>query len=136
MTLVRVNSTGDARSGIRRVCGDAIADKCKTIWGLNAEGEINGAWRDLGIPNLWYMMGEEYRRPPSCVSHRIGYTGNLALCRFHSKHVALRTLFLRSLTTADQYSDRNQSYRRGNFRYPLQRGNLVSPNDNSRQFDR
>jgi len=34
--------------------------------------EIRGVWRDLGIPNMWAMMG------------------NLATCRFYSKHVALQ----------------------------------------------
>ena len=32
-------------------------DKCKPIWGLNKEGEINGAWRDTGVKGLWYMAG-------------------------------------------------------------------------------
>ena len=24
------------------------------------EGELNGCWRDLGIPGLWYMMGRSF----------------------------------------------------------------------------
>lgn len=51
-------SLGDARESVRKVCGDEIGDKCKRIWGLNKEGELNGAWRDLGVPRLWYMMGK------------------------------------------------------------------------------
>ncbi|KAF7378261.1 Flavin-containing monooxygenase [Mycena sanguinolenta] len=70
--VVFATGLGNARDGVRKVCGDAVGDKCKPIWGLNEEGEINGAWRDLGVPGLWYMIG------------------NLALCRFHSKHVALQ----------------------------------------------
>ncbi|KAF7378296.1 Flavin-containing monooxygenase [Mycena sanguinolenta] len=70
--VVFATGLGDARNGVRKVCGDAVGDKCKPIWGLNDEGEINGAWRDLGVPGLWYM------------------TGSLALSRFHSKHVALQ----------------------------------------------
>ena len=27
------------------------------IWGLD-KGEVRGAWRELGVPNLYYMMGE------------------------------------------------------------------------------
>lgn len=42
---------------MRKICGDAVGDKCKPIWGLNTEGEINGVWRDLGVPGLWYMTG-------------------------------------------------------------------------------
>ncbi|KAJ7748281.1 hypothetical protein DFH07DRAFT_830240 [Mycena maculata] len=70
--VVFATGLGDARNGVRKICGDEIGDKCKQIWGLNDEGEIHGAWRDLGVPGLWYMIG------------------NLALCRFHSKHVALQ----------------------------------------------
>ncbi|KAJ7648501.1 hypothetical protein B0H17DRAFT_1103099 [Mycena rosella] len=70
--VVFATGVGDARENIRKVCGDELADKCKPIWGLDEEGEIKGAWRDLGIPRLWYMMG------------------NLHCCRFHSKHVALQ----------------------------------------------
>ncbi|KAF7334966.1 Flavin-containing monooxygenase [Mycena venus] len=70
--VVFATGLGNARDTVRKICGDAVADRCKRIWGLNAEGEVNGAWRDLGVPGLWYMMG------------------NLALARFHSKHVALQ----------------------------------------------
>ena len=50
-------SLGDARNVLRRVCGDKVADQSGPIWGLNAEGEVNGVWRDLGVPGLWYMLG-------------------------------------------------------------------------------
>ncbi|KAJ6595193.1 hypothetical protein DFH09DRAFT_906286 [Mycena vulgaris] len=70
--LVFATGLGDPRDAVRAICGDDIGDKCGQIWGLDEEGEIRGAWRDLGVPNLWYMIG------------------NLALCRFHSKHVALQ----------------------------------------------
>ncbi|KAJ7477704.1 hypothetical protein FB451DRAFT_1243020 [Mycena latifolia] len=70
--VVFATGIGDARNRVRTICGDVLGDQCKQIWGLNAEGEIHGTWRDLGVPGLWYMMG------------------NLALCRFHSKHVALQ----------------------------------------------
>ncbi|KAJ7887426.1 hypothetical protein B0H13DRAFT_2534157 [Mycena leptocephala] len=79
-------SLGDARNGVRKICGDAVGDRCKPIWGLNAEGEINGAWRDLGVPGLWYMIG------------------NLALCRFHSKHVALQIKAMEEGVFGERYS--------------------------------
>ncbi|KAK1217332.1 hypothetical protein PQX77_020013 [Marasmius sp. AFHP31] len=63
---------GDIREYIRKICGEEVSRKCKPIWGMNEEGEINGIYRDLGFPGLWYIMG------------------NLALCRFHTKHVALQ----------------------------------------------
>ncbi|TFK48079.1 FAD/NAD(P)-binding domain-containing protein [Heliocybe sulcata] len=60
------------RDAVIRLLGGKFSDKVKPIWGLNDEGEFNGNWRDLGVPNLWYMIG------------------NLALCRFHSKHLAMQ----------------------------------------------
>ena len=48
----------DAREGVRKVCGDEVADKIKPLWGLNEEGEINGCYGDLGCHGLWYIMGE------------------------------------------------------------------------------
>ncbi|KAJ6490350.1 hypothetical protein C8R47DRAFT_1273552 [Mycena vitilis] len=61
--VVFATGVGDVRDNVRRVCGDELAAKCKPIWGLDEDGEIQGCWRDLG---------------------------NLAYCRFHSKHVALQ----------------------------------------------
>ena len=84
----------DAREGVRKVCGDEVADKIKPLWGLNEEGEINGCYGDLGCHGLWYIMGElrlnhglKFEQN-SLIS--FGYIGNLALSRFHSKHIALR----------------------------------------------
>ena len=56
--------------------GDAVTAKLNPLWGLDKEGEISGAWRDSGVPRLW------------CAS------GNLAMSRFSSKHLALRTSML------------------------------------------
>ncbi|KAF8345497.1 hypothetical protein F5887DRAFT_1158732 [Amanita rubescens] len=71
---VVVFATGynNVKEHIQKLCGDEVANKCSPIWGFNEEGELNGTWRDLGVPGLWYMMG------------------NAALCRFHSKHIALQ----------------------------------------------
>lgn len=49
---------------------------------------MSGCWRDLGVTNMWAMMGVL-----TCLIHSDKLThdsGNLALSRFHSKHVALR----------------------------------------------
>jgi hypothetical protein len=51
---------GDARTLVRRICGEELGKKVKPVWGLNEEGEINGLWRVLGVPGLWYMMGSFY----------------------------------------------------------------------------
>ena len=63
------------REPIRDMVGPEAGEKIVPIWGLNAEGEPRGTWREIGLPNMWYMMG------------------NLAWARFFSKHVALRKSF-------------------------------------------
>ncbi|KAF8965605.1 FAD/NAD(P)-binding domain-containing protein [Flammula alnicola] len=63
---------GNTIDQFRRVCGEEVAKKMKRVGGLDEEGEINGAWRNVGVPGLWYMFG------------------NLALCRFHSTHITLQ----------------------------------------------
>ncbi|CAA7267532.1 unnamed protein product [Cyclocybe aegerita] len=70
--VVFCTGLADPRHTIRSVFGDEVADKSKPVWGINEEGEINGCWRDLGYKGMWYMMG------------------NLALCRFYSKPLALQ----------------------------------------------
>ncbi|KAG5640708.1 hypothetical protein DXG03_007477, partial [Asterophora parasitica] len=69
--VIFATGLGDSRSHLGKVCGKEVEKRLKPLWGLDAEGEINGAWRDLGVKGIWSMLG------------------NLALCRFHSKHVAL-----------------------------------------------
>ncbi|OSX68219.1 hypothetical protein POSPLADRAFT_1177199 [Postia placenta MAD-698-R-SB12] len=61
-----------AAQAIRKLVGDEIAGKLGPVWDLDEQGEQRGAWRWLGMPNLWFMMG------------------NLSMCRFHSKHLALQ----------------------------------------------
>ncbi|KAF7310130.1 hypothetical protein MIND_00386400 [Mycena indigotica] len=70
--VIYATGFGDVSAFIRKLCGDKIADTIRPVWGLDKEGEMNGAWRDLGVKGLWYM------------------TGNLSMSRFHSKHVALQ----------------------------------------------
>ena len=52
-----INRLGETREAVRRLCDEETGSKIGPIWGLNEEGEINGAWRDIGVPNMWYMMG-------------------------------------------------------------------------------
>jgi cation diffusion facilitator CzcD-associated flavoprotein CzcO len=59
-------------SSVKAIIGDELASKVKPIWGIDEEGELNSAWRDCGVPNLWIMVG------------------TLQLARWHSKKVALR----------------------------------------------
>ncbi|CCM06537.1 uncharacterized protein FIBRA_08811 [Fibroporia radiculosa] len=61
-----------SESAIKKFVSPEIASKMSPIWKLTPEGELRGVWRWLGVPNLWVGMG------------------NLVMCRFHSKHLALQ----------------------------------------------
>jgi len=43
---------------MRKLLGPEVGARLKPIWGLDPEGEIQGVWRDVGIPHVWYMMGK------------------------------------------------------------------------------
>jgi hypothetical protein len=79
---------GDARDPLRNILGPEAGARLKPIWGLDPEGEIRGAWRDLGIPRAWCMMGKSSHAYHGTATEPS--TGNFALCRFHSTHIALR----------------------------------------------
>ena len=38
--------------------GDELISRINPVWGLDSEGETIGAWRNFGVPNMWYMMGQ------------------------------------------------------------------------------
>ncbi|KAF9448562.1 FAD/NAD(P)-binding domain-containing protein [Macrolepiota fuliginosa MF-IS2] len=57
--IIFCTGLGNARDGIRDICGDIVADNCSPVWGMDAEGELNGCWRDMGFRGLWYMMGAQ-----------------------------------------------------------------------------
>ncbi|KAG7099769.1 hypothetical protein E1B28_001581 [Marasmius oreades] len=77
---------GDVRTYIRKICGEEVGNRCKPIWGLDGEGELHGTFKDLGVPGLWYIMG------------------NLALHRFHTKHVALQIRAMEGGVFGTRYS--------------------------------
>ncbi|UNI22220.1 hypothetical protein JDV02_008129 [Purpureocillium takamizusanense] len=56
----------------RVMFGDDVADKVNDAWGLNEEGEMRSIWQKSGHPGLWL------------------HGGNLALCRFYSRLLALQ----------------------------------------------
>ncbi|KAG6374832.1 FAD/NAD(P)-binding domain-containing protein [Boletus reticuloceps] len=79
--VVFATGYGDSRNAsFDLIKNTDLHDKVRQIWGMDDEGEICGSYREIGKPNeegkaiagLWCIMG------------------NLALCRFHSKHVALQ----------------------------------------------
>ncbi|KAK5690159.1 hypothetical protein LTR17_026016 [Elasticomyces elasticus] len=56
----------------KKVFGTAVSDRCKDVWDLDEEGEVNAMWRPSGHPNFWFMGG------------------SLALCRTYSRFLALQ----------------------------------------------
>jgi cation diffusion facilitator CzcD-associated flavoprotein CzcO len=60
------------RSQTRHIFGDKLADRVRDVWGFDAEGEIRTVWRSSGHPGFWFMGG------------------NLSLCRYYSRILALQ----------------------------------------------
>lgn len=60
------------RGTCRRIFGDEVADRVKNVWGFDEEGELRTMWRRTGHEGLWFMGG------------------NLALCRYYSRMLALQ----------------------------------------------
>ena len=75
-------SYSDSRHAFANLLGNAdLHDKFRPIWGYNEEGEFNGVGGEVGDP----------RKVGNGLTGLWGMAGNLAMCRFYSKHVALRT---------------------------------------------
>jgi hypothetical protein len=60
------------RDQCRGLFGKEVADRVKDVWGFDEEGEIRTMWRKSGHPGFWFMGG------------------NLILCRFYSRALALQ----------------------------------------------
>jgi hypothetical protein len=60
------------RTQARKIFGDELADRVKDVWGFDEEGEVRTMWRKSGHPGFWFMGG------------------NLALCRWYSRLLALQ----------------------------------------------
>jgi cation diffusion facilitator CzcD-associated flavoprotein CzcO len=60
------------RTQARIIFGDELADRVKNVWGFDEEGEFRTMWRRSGHPGFWFMGG------------------NLALCRYFSRILALQ----------------------------------------------
>ena len=56
----------------RDIFGGELADRVGDIWGYDSEGEMRTIWRKTGHPGFWF------------------HGGNLALCRYYSKLLALQ----------------------------------------------
>ncbi|EEU36836.1 uncharacterized protein NECHADRAFT_94035 [Fusarium vanettenii 77-13-4] len=60
------------RTQTRVMFGDEIADQVGDVWGFNKEGEMRVMWQKSGHPGFWF------------------HGGNLAICRYYSKLLALQ----------------------------------------------
>ena len=60
------------RTQARIIFGDKVADRVGDVWGFDDEGEFRTIWRRSGHPGFWFMGG------------------NLALCRYYSRLLALQ----------------------------------------------
>jgi hypothetical protein len=58
--MTHMRSLGESREHMRKILGPEAGARLKPIWGLDAEGEIRGVWRDIGFPRLWCMMGRPF----------------------------------------------------------------------------
>jgi putative flavoprotein involved in K+ transport len=57
---------------VRRLLGDAVADRVGQIWGFDADGELANMWKRTPQPGLWFNAG------------------GLGQCRIYSKYLALQ----------------------------------------------
>ena len=60
------------RQTAKKIFGDELADRVHDVWGFDEEGETKAMWRKSGHPGFWF------------------FGGNLALCRFFSRLLALQ----------------------------------------------
>lgn len=70
--IVLATGYANMRETARRLFGDAVADRCNPVWGLDEEGELKTIWRPSGHPQFWFMGG------------------SLQLARVYSRYLALQ----------------------------------------------
>ena len=70
--LVLATGYHTQRELVRRLLGDAVAERVGEIWGFSADGEMANMWKRTAQPGLWFMAG------------------SLAQCRIYSKYLALQ----------------------------------------------
>jgi putative flavoprotein involved in K+ transport len=55
--IVLATGFKNMREAARRLFGDAVADRCGDVWGLDDEGEVRTMWRPSGHPGFWFTGG-------------------------------------------------------------------------------
>lgn len=84
-----LSSYGSLRDSICALCEPEVATKIKPVWGVDDECEMNSAWRDCGVENLWIMLGSCLL--PSFERVLMGpRLGNISVARSQSIPLALR----------------------------------------------
>ncbi|KZT62302.1 FAD/NAD(P)-binding domain-containing protein [Calocera cornea HHB12733] len=84
--VVFATGFGDIKQSMAAIFPADVLHSLKPVWGVDAEGEIRAAWGDSGHDAFWYMMG------------------NLCLCRFHSKHIALQIKAIQMGVFGERYT--------------------------------
>ncbi|RYP07603.1 hypothetical protein DL765_009104 [Monosporascus sp. GIB2] len=70
--IVCATGYDNMRTVTEDIFGDEVAGKVQTVWGFDEEGETRTMWKRSGHPGLWL------------------HGGNLAMCRYFSRIVALQ----------------------------------------------
>ncbi|KAJ4387398.1 hypothetical protein N0V93_007989 [Gnomoniopsis smithogilvyi] len=60
------------RTQAQGIFGDKVSERLKDVWGIGEDGEFRALWKQSGHPGFWY------------------HGGNLAICRYYSKVLALQ----------------------------------------------
>lgn len=42
---------------MRDIVGPEVGQKLTPVWGIDDEGELRSCWKEIGVENLWLMMG-------------------------------------------------------------------------------
>lgn len=70
--VVLATGYDNMKTSVEKALGPEEASRCKDVWDLDDEGEVNAMWRPSGHPGLWF------------------FGGSLALCRIYSRFLALQ----------------------------------------------
>lgn len=70
--IVFATGYANMRTQTRAIFGDGVADAVGDVWGFNEEGEMRTIWQRSGHEGFWF------------------HGGNLAMCRYYSRLLALQ----------------------------------------------
>lgn len=70
--VVLATGFDNMKTSVEKALGPEESNRCKDVWDLDEEGEVNAMWRPSGHPGLWF------------------FGGSLALCRIQSRLLALQ----------------------------------------------